>query len=124
MARKDAIVTQFRDASIQGIESTENLYLKYGNAEFTGNNEIRVTDQKGNAEVLERKKYLYQYRHKSFHSRYRGFKRYQLPYFHQYFSITRAACSIYLIVGGGYIGLEFAQMFRRFGCRSNFAGKR
>ena len=47
MARKDAMVKQFRNGAEKGIAGTENLELIAGKAEFTANHEVTVYEENG-----------------------------------------------------------------------------
>lgn len=113
-ARKDAIVSQFRNGSIKGIEATENLHLRYGTAEFTSNNEIKVTDKKGNIEAFRGKYIFINTGTRPSIPDIEGLK--DINYLTSTSILTlKEVPEHLLIIGGGYIGLEFAQMFRRFG---------
>jgi pyruvate/2-oxoglutarate dehydrogenase complex dihydrolipoamide dehydrogenase (E3) component len=114
MARKDAIVSQFRNGSIKGLEETKNLHFRYGNAEFTSNNEICVTDKKGNIDALSGKYIFINTGTSPSIPDIEGLK--EISYLTSTSILTlKEVPEHLLIVGGGYIGLEFAQMFRRFG---------
>jgi len=114
MARKDAIVSQFRNGSIKGIESTKNLQLRYGIAEFTSNNIIRVTDKKGNTEALSGKYIFINTGTRPSIPEIEGLKDINYLTSTSILALKEVPQHLF-IIGGGYIGLEFAQMFRRFG---------
>ncbi|MEJ5961687.1 mercuric reductase [Pedobacter immunditicola] len=114
MARKDAIVSQFRNGSIKGIEETKNLYLRYGTAEFTANNEIRVADKKGNSEALSGKYIFINTGTRPSIPEIEGLNDINYLTSTSILALKEVPEHL-LIIGGGYIGLEFAQMFRRFG---------
>ncbi len=114
MARKDAIVSLFRKGATEGIEATENLHLKYGKAAFASNNEILLTDHNGNAESLSGKHIFINTGTKPAVPDIEGLKDIDYLTSTSILAIKEVPEHL-LIVGGGYIGLEFAQMFRRFG---------
>jgi len=114
MARKDAIVSQFRNGSIKGIEETKNLHLRYGHAEFTSNNEIRVRDKNGNTEDLSGKYIFINTGTRPSIPEIEGLNDISYLTSTSILALKEVPRHL-LIIGGGYIGLEFAQMFRRFG---------
>ncbi|MET3114098.1 pyruvate/2-oxoglutarate dehydrogenase complex dihydrolipoamide dehydrogenase (E3) component [Pedobacter sp. CG_S7] len=114
MARKDAIVSQFRSGSLKGIEATENLYLKYGNAEFTSNNEILIKGKDGKNEALSSKYIFINTGASPVLPEIEGVNDIKYLTSTSILNLKEVPEHL-LIVGGGYVGLEFAQMFRRFG---------
>ena len=95
-ARKDAVVQESRDSLAKWVASTENLELVTGHARFESASTLRVGD-----EVLEASRVFVNVG-------------------------ARAAISMMgidalpehlVILGGSYVALEFAQMYRRFGAK-------
>ena len=114
--RKRAIVDSFRNGSQSRIEKAENLDLIFGEAAFTASKTIRVS-KKGGAELLLSAEKIF----------LNAGCRPALPKVEglggiQYLNSTSimeldSVPGHLFVLGGGYIGLEFGQMFRRFGSR-------
>jgi dihydrolipoamide dehydrogenase len=116
IARKDAVVSQFRAGAIAGIEETENLQLKYGEAKFTANNEIELKDKSGHTEAFSAKYIFINTGTSPSIPDTEGLKEINYLTSTSILELKEVPEAL-LIVGGGYIGLEFAQMFRRFGAQ-------
>src|SRR5262249_42934598 len=109
VARKDRVVSQWRSGIDKKIAARNSLHLYRGTARFIGPHRIRVNQEENESERifintgarpaipslegLDRIDYL---------TNARVMELRELP-------------AHLLIIGGGYIGLEFGQMFRRFG---------
>jgi pyruvate/2-oxoglutarate dehydrogenase complex dihydrolipoamide dehydrogenase (E3) component len=108
-ARKDAIVAESRDGVAGWMEGLATVYR--GHARFTGATTISV-----NGEVLEADRIVINTGGRAFIPDMPGLDR--VPYFTNS-SIMEVDFlpEHLLIVGGSYVGLEFAQMYRRFGAR-------
>lgn len=115
-ARKQRIVEQFREGGLKGVERTPNLELIKGSASFAGPHEVEVRLNDGNVRRLTSEKIFINTGGRSFKPPLEGID--DVP--------TLDSTSIMeldevpehlLVLGGGYIGLEFGQMFRRFGSR-------
>jgi pyruvate/2-oxoglutarate dehydrogenase complex dihydrolipoamide dehydrogenase (E3) component len=115
--RKDEIVHMFRDGSLKGLEATKNLDVIFGEATFIGEKAISVKFNK-TVKVKEFKADLFFIN--------TGAKT-VIPDIEgladvDYLTSTTILDLDYvpehlLIIGGNYIGLEFGQMFRRFGSK-------
>ncbi len=112
--RKQDIVDKFRDGVRQIIESTKGLDLFLGEARFTGPKELPGRSERWRNSPAERRQHLHQRRRPALDPPIEGLD--SVP--------TLDSTSIMeldevpehlLVLGGGYVGLEFAQMFRRFG---------
>jgi dihydrolipoamide dehydrogenase len=116
MERADGVVRQFRDGGISGLEKTANLTLVYGDARFTANHSLAVKGRDGQSE--------------DYSARYIFIDTGATPVIPDtpglqeitYLTSTtileqRELPGHLLIVGGGYIALEYGQMFRRFGSK-------
>jgi len=115
--RKDEIVHQFRDGSQKGLEATKNLDIIFGEAAFIGDKTIAVKLNSG-GKVTELKADLIFINTgaKTFIPEIKGLSDIN------YLTSTTILDLDYvpnhlLIIGGNYIGLEFGQMFRRFGSK-------
>jgi pyruvate/2-oxoglutarate dehydrogenase complex dihydrolipoamide dehydrogenase (E3) component len=111
VARKNGIVQQFRSGQERQVEKRERLHLYRGQASFTTPHQIQVGD-----DVIESERIFIDTGTRPEIPRIPGLE--GMPY------LTNASLmelqdlpEHLLIIGGGYIGLEFGQMFRRFGSR-------
>ena len=112
--RKRDIVEQFRSASQKRIESTENLELVWGEASFVDRKTIEVKLRDGGARVLSAEQVFINTGTHATVPRIEGLDDVE---FLDNASIMELDCvpPHLLILGGGYVAVEFAQMFRRFG---------
>jgi pyruvate/2-oxoglutarate dehydrogenase complex dihydrolipoamide dehydrogenase (E3) component len=111
VARKNGIVQQFRSGQERQVEKRERLHLYRGHARFTAPHQIQVGDN-----VIQSERIFIN-----------TGTRPEIPPISGLDRITYLTNSSLmelqdlpehlLIIGGGYIGLEFGQMFRRFGSR-------
>jgi pyruvate/2-oxoglutarate dehydrogenase complex dihydrolipoamide dehydrogenase (E3) component len=114
--RKQRVVDEFRESGLKGILATKNLELITGNAKFTGPHELEVQLNDGGTRSLIAEKIFINTGGRPARPTLEGID--SVP--------TLDSTSIMelddlpgdlLVLGGGYIGLEFGQMFRRFGSR-------
>jgi dihydrolipoamide dehydrogenase len=116
MARKAKIVEQFRGGAIKGIEKTENLVLVYGEAKFTADHTISVKGKDGHTEDYTAKNIYINTGASPAIPAIPGVE--QISYLTSTTILELEEIPEHLlIVGGGYIGLEFGQMFSRFGSK-------
>jgi pyruvate/2-oxoglutarate dehydrogenase complex dihydrolipoamide dehydrogenase (E3) component len=114
--RKRAIVNSFRNGSQTRIEKAANLELIFGEAEFTGPKTIRVRKKDGAELSLSADKYFINAGCRPAIPKIDGLG--SVPYLNSTSIMELDSVPGHLLVlGGGYIGLEFGQMFRRFGSR-------
>lgn len=114
--RKDDIVIRFREGSLKGLEATKNLTVLFGEATFTGPKEISVIMKNGKKKAFAADLIFINTGAKT-----------RIPDIDGLDTINYLTSTTILdlehipkhllIIGGNYIGLEFAQMFRRFGSR-------
>ena len=114
--RKDDIVLKSRAGNEKGLETTENLDLIYGEATFTGEKTIEVTLNDGGKQEIKAKSIFINTGAKTLIPEIDGLNEIN------YLTSTTILDLDYvpehlLILGGNYIGLEFGQMFRRFGSK-------
>ena len=118
--RKDEIVLQSRNNNEKAFLSTNNLDLIYGDARFTGPKSLSVKKNDGGALSLTADKIFIDTGASPTLPSIAGFDEVRsLPNVLDNASIMeleRLPAHL-LVLGGGYIGLEFGQMFRRFGSR-------
>ena len=114
--RKRDIVDLFRNGSQKRIEQARNLDLIFGAAEFTTPNSILVRDKKRQERVLTADRFFINAGCRPSVPQIVGLK--DVPFLDSTSIMELNAVPEHLLVlGGGYIGLEFGQLFRRFGSR-------
>ena len=112
--RKQRVVDEFRESGLKGILQTKNLDLITGNAKFTGLHEIEVQLNGGGARILSAKKIFINTGGRPNRPQLEGID--AVPALDSTSIMELDDLPEHLLVlGGGYIGLEFGQMFRRFG---------
>ena len=110
-ARKDRIVGQSIDGLTQWLTGTKNLRVVWGHARFVGPHAVEVKD-----EVLEAPKIFINVGGRAVLPDWPGIG--DLPVLTNTSMMGVDTLPEHLlVVGGSYIGLEFAQMYRRFGAR-------
>jgi pyruvate/2-oxoglutarate dehydrogenase complex dihydrolipoamide dehydrogenase (E3) component len=108
-ARKDRIVQASLDSLDRWIRGTPNLSLVWGSARFVGPREIAVGD-----ETLNAPRIFINTGGRPVVPDWPGLA--EIPYLTNTSMMALDVLPGHLIVGGGsYVGLEFAQMYRRFG---------
>jgi pyruvate/2-oxoglutarate dehydrogenase complex dihydrolipoamide dehydrogenase (E3) component len=108
-ARKDAVVARSNEGVEKWLKSTENLRVYEGHARFQDAHQLRV----GN-ELLEADKIFVNVGGRASTPPLRGLD--QVSYLNNSTMMDVDFLPEHLIViGGSYVGLEFAQMYRRFG---------
>ena len=110
--RKRAIVDLFSGGSKKGLERQENVDLIFGEASFIGPHTMRVGDDL----ELEAAKIFVNTGTRSAVPPVQGLS--DIPFLTSGSLMELADVPEHLLIlGGGYIGVEFSQMFRRFGAR-------
>jgi pyruvate/2-oxoglutarate dehydrogenase complex dihydrolipoamide dehydrogenase (E3) component len=110
-ARKDAVVARSNEGVEKWLKSTENLRVYEGHARFQDAHQLRV----GN-EILEADKIFVNVGGRASTPPLRGLD--QVSYLNNSTMMDMDFLPEHLIViGGSYVGLEFAQMYRRFGSK-------
>jgi pyruvate/2-oxoglutarate dehydrogenase complex dihydrolipoamide dehydrogenase (E3) component len=111
VSRKDSVVESIRSGSYRAVERTDNLAFFQAEGRFVGGRRFRVEG----TDILANRIFLAAGTRSAIPS-IEGLQ--HVPYF-----TSRALLDLrhlpehLLVVGGGYVGCEFAQMFRRFGSR-------
>jgi pyruvate/2-oxoglutarate dehydrogenase complex dihydrolipoamide dehydrogenase (E3) component len=114
--RKRDIVDSFRNGSQSRIEKTENLDLIFGDASFTAPLTIRVLEKYGITLDLSAKYVFINAGTRAARPNLAGLE--TVPFLDNISIMELDAVPDHLLIlGGGYIGLEFGQLFRRFGSR-------
>lgn len=109
--RKRAIVKSFRAASLRRIEATAGLELICGEARFTGPREVAVGGRSLAADLV-----FINSGGRPAAPSVEGLDRVPLLDSTSIMELDRVPPHL-IVLGGGYVGIEFGQMFRRFGSR-------
>ena len=111
--RKDAIVTSFRTGSQRRLESTDGVDLIFGEARFEGARAIAVDVRDGPTRHLQAETIFINTGGRPATPRIEGIDRVPLLDSSSIMELETLPEHL-LVLGGGYVGLEFGQMFRRF----------
>ena len=112
--RKDEIVLRFRNGSLEGLKKTKNLDVIFGEATFTGPSSISISLNDGGTQELTADQYFLNTGATPIIPDIEGIN--DINYLTNTSILELDSVpSHLLIIGGNYIGLEFGQMFRRFG---------
>jgi pyruvate/2-oxoglutarate dehydrogenase complex dihydrolipoamide dehydrogenase (E3) component len=114
--RKRDVVNSFRNGSQGRIEKTANVELIFGEASFTGAKSLLVQLKDGGQRAFNADKIFINAGARPAVPAIDGLK--TVPFLDSTSIMELDAVPEHLLVlGGGYVGLEFGQMFRRFGSR-------
>jgi pyruvate/2-oxoglutarate dehydrogenase complex dihydrolipoamide dehydrogenase (E3) component len=114
--RKQEIVDTFREGSTNSITSVAGVDLIMGEAAFTGANAIDVQTSAGEVLHLSADRLFIDTGARPVVPSMKGLK--TVPFLDSTSIMELSEIPEHLLVmGGGYVGLEFGQMFRRFGSR-------
>lgn len=114
--RKRGVVERFRGNGQKSLEKTANLELIFGEARFAGGMRVAVKLKDGGTRELEGKRIVLNTGGRPAMPPIPGLDR--IPFLDSSSIMELTELPEHLVVlGGGYIGLEFCQMFRRFGSR-------
>lgn len=114
--RKRAIVDLFRNGSQKRLEKTANLELIFGTAEFAGERTLRVRLRDGGEKLMRGERIFINAGCRPAVPAMEGLS--SVPFLNSTSIMELDQVPEHLLVlGGGYVGLEFGQMFRRFGSR-------
>ena len=114
--RKRSIVSSFSGGSQARIEKTPNLDLLFGEASFTGPKSIQVRLKDGTQRTLTAERFFINAGCRPAVPSLDGLQ--SVPFLNSTSVMELDTVPEHLLVlGGGYIGLEFGQLFRRLGSR-------
>ena len=114
--RKNSIVSKFRNGSLEGLQKVKNLEVIFGNAQFTGVKKLSVLKDDGSEEVLTADLIFINTGTSPAIPPIPGLQ--DIPYFTSTSILDLNVVPEHLLIlGGGYVGLEFGQMFNRFGSK-------
>ncbi len=112
--RKRDIVNSFRNGSQQRIESTEGVDLVFGEASFIDANSVEVSPNNGDIRNITANTIFINTATRPARPPIPGLDTVSTLDSTSIMELDKVPEHL-LIIGGGYIGLEFGQMFRRFG---------
>ena len=114
--RKRDIVNSFRNGSQSRIEKTAGLELIFGEAQFSGPKTIQVRTKAGTVRSLTADTIFINAGTRTAVPEIEGLN--QVPFLDNASIMELDSVPEHLVIlGGGYIGLEFGQLFRRLGAR-------
>jgi len=114
--RKRDIVHLFRGGSQRRVENTQNLDLIFGYAQFLSPTSISIRDKKGQDRILTADRFFINAGCRPSVPQISGLK--DVPFLTSTSIMELNLVPEHLMVlGGGYIGLEFGQLFRRLGSK-------
>jgi pyruvate/2-oxoglutarate dehydrogenase complex dihydrolipoamide dehydrogenase (E3) component len=114
--RKRDIVDSFRNGSQSRIEKTSKLELIFGEASFSGPKTVTVRPQNGAPRTIAAQHIFINAGTRASRPKLDGLD--AVPFLDNISIMELDAVPDHLLIlGGGYIGLEFGQLFRRFGSR-------
>ncbi len=114
--RKRDIVDSFRNGSQRRIESTKGVDLLMGEARFTGPKTLEVRLKSGETQQLTANTIFLNAGDRPAKPALSGIENVSTLNSTSIMELDTVPEHL-LVVGGGYVGLEFGQMFRRFGSR-------
>jgi pyruvate/2-oxoglutarate dehydrogenase complex dihydrolipoamide dehydrogenase (E3) component len=114
--RKRDIVDSFRGGSERGIAKTQNLELIMGEASFSGAKTVAIRTKDGGQRSLSADRIFINAGTRASRPKLEGLNRVQSLDNESIMELSAVPDHL-MILGGGYIGLEFGQLFRRFGSR-------
>ncbi len=114
--RKRSIVDTFRNGSQSRLEKTPNLDLIFGDASFSGPKTVAVRSKDDDQRTISAKYIFINAGTRASRPKLDGLD--SVPFLDNISIMELDALPDHLLIlGGGYIGLEFGQLFRRFGSR-------
>lgn len=112
--RKDEIVLQSRNGSLDAAKKIKNLDILFGEAIFTDHKTILVNLNSGETQALQGELIFINTGAKPFIPEIEGLNKIEYLTSTTILDLNKVPKEL-LILGGNYIGLEFGQMFSRFG---------
>jgi pyruvate/2-oxoglutarate dehydrogenase complex dihydrolipoamide dehydrogenase (E3) component len=112
--RKQEIVESFHDGVLQNIEKTEGLELLKGEARFIGPKFLEILLSEGGTRLLTAERIFINTGARSATPSIPGLDSVATLDSTSIMELETLPAHL-LVMGGGYVGLEFGQMFRRFG---------
>ena|SRR5882672_5742867 len=116
LERKRSVVERFRNSGQKSLEKSANVELIFGEARFAGGMRVAVRLRRGGTRELESKRIVVNTGGRPAVPPIPGLEKVRYLDSTSIMELTSAPKHL-VVLGGGYIGLEFCQMFRRFGSR-------
>lgn len=116
VARKNKIVLSFREGATRGMEKTEGLSVMYGDAVFSGNKTLTVKLSDGGLEEISADHIFINTGTLPKIPPIPGLDTVNYLTNTTILELTKLPSHL-VVLGSGYIGLEFGQLFRRLGCQ-------
>lgn len=116
LKRKNDIVQSMRGNVEEGINGTKNLDLYYGSASFSGEKEVTIALNDGKTLILSADQFFINTGLQPTIPEIEGIEDVEYLTSTSIMELTDIAEHL-LVLGSGYIGLEFGQMFSRFGSK-------
>jgi dihydrolipoamide dehydrogenase len=116
LKRKNKIVKSFRAGAEKGIEKTPNLTLIYGEASFKDKHTILISTRYNTQEEISGAQIFINVGNTPIIPEIEGINEVEFFTSDNIMHLKKLPGHL-LIIGGGYIGLEFGQMFKRFGAK-------
>jgi pyruvate/2-oxoglutarate dehydrogenase complex dihydrolipoamide dehydrogenase (E3) component len=113
-SRKRAMVDSFRESGVRRIEATQGLDLISGEARFTSPKSLTVHTNDGEERALDAESIFINTGARPANPPIEGLDRVDALNSTSIMELGEVPDHL-LVLGGSYVGLEFAQMFRRFG---------
>jgi len=114
--RKNKIVEEFRNSGLNGLLKTDNVDVIFGEASFISNKELKIKTHDGNEQQLSADKIFINAGARPLVPNIEGLNK--VNYLNSTTIMELKELPEHLIIiGAGYISLEFGQMFRRFGSK-------
>jgi len=114
--RKNKIVENFRNGGEDGLRKTKGLDIIFGEASFINNKELKIDLQNGKEEIVTAEKIFINTGARPLVPNIEGLDK--VSYLNSTTIMELKELPEHLvIIGAGYISLEFGQMFRRFGSK-------
>lgn len=114
--RKNKIVEDFRKSAEDGLRKTKNLDLIFGEASFISNKELKIVLRDGGEETFTAEKIFINTGCRANIPQIEGLATVSYLDSTSIMKLHKLPEHI-IIIGAGYIALEFGQMFRRFGSK-------
>jgi pyruvate/2-oxoglutarate dehydrogenase complex dihydrolipoamide dehydrogenase (E3) component len=113
-ARKQGIVEDFRNGSRKRLEKTDGIDLIFGEARFMAPHEVAIASEGDGERVLEAERIFINTGGRPARPPIDGLETVGAFDSSSILELDELPGRL-VVLGGGYVGLEFAQMFRRFG---------
>lgn len=114
--RKDDIVLKSRNGSLEALEATKNLTVIFGEATFTGEKVILIELNKGGTQTVTADLIFINAGAKALIPEIDGLNNIDYLTNTSILELEKVPKHL-LVIGANYIGMEFGQMFRRFGSK-------